>query len=90
MCTGAILDQAIRRSAFPLGGLVLAAGCRGPIPDRDPVGEHLPRIRGRDLDRNTVAPPEGIAGSPTIRLVGYLQDTRFDIDRWNPGLLQAG
>ncbi len=81
--------SSIRRSAFLLGWLVLAVGCRGPIPNRVAVREHLPRVGGRDLDRDTVALSEEIAGSPTILRVGSLRDAQSDIDRRNLGLLRA-
>ena len=84
-----VLGRTIPCSAFLPVLLVLAFGCQGPVPNRDPVGETFPQVKGRDLDRDTVELPGEIAGSPAILLVGYLQDTQFDIDRWTLGLLQA-
>lgn len=85
-----LLGRASLRSALLPALLLVATGCQGPLPNRDPVGETFPRVNGRDLDRTTIELPQEIAGSHAILLVGYLQDTQFDIDRWTLGLLQAG
>ena len=73
---------------LPLLGAAFA--CSGPIPNRNPVGEAFPAVVGESLQKETVAFPEAVAGEVAVLLVGYKQNTQFDIDRWLMGLLQAG
>jgi hypothetical protein len=70
--------------------LALAASCASPTPNRDPVGEMFPSVEGESLAGAGVRLPEDLAGAPAVLLVGYVQRTQFDIDRWILGLLQAG
>ena len=69
--------------------LLLGLGCSSPLPNRDPVGEAFPRVEGESLSGESVALPDALAGAPAILLIGYVQQTQFDIDRWILGLLQA-
>ena len=48
----------------------------------------FPSVVGESLDKKRVNIPEDLKGSASILLVGYLQKTQFDIDRWILGLLQ--
>lgn len=73
---------------LPLLGAVSA--CSGPIPNRNPVGEAFPRVVGESLDKQAVRFPDAVVGEAAVLLVGYQQNTQFDIDRWLMGLLQAG
>lgn len=66
-----------------VGGLV---GCATQHPNRSPVGEVFPSVVGTSLEQQTVAVPEDFAGRPAVLLVGYKQDSQFDIDRWLIGL----
>lgn len=68
-------------------GLVLA-GCSSPIPNRDPSGERFPEVRGLDLTERERSLPGEHRGAPVLYLVGTVQETQFDIDRWLIGLLQ--
>jgi len=34
--------------------------------------------------------PTDVLGKPSILMVGYVQNTQFDLDRWTLGLVQAG
>lgn len=80
-----------------LAGLVLAlglsGGCSSPISNRNPVGETFPSIVAEPLDAESkedrVRIPEDFSGKPLLLLVGYVQDTQFDIDRWLFGALDA-
>jgi len=71
----------------------LAGGCSSPIPNRNPVGEPFPSIVAEPLDAESkddrIRIPEDFAGKPLLLLVGYVQDTQFDIDRWLFGALDA-
>ncbi|MEC7582885.1 MAG: hypothetical protein VYE77_01090 [Planctomycetota bacterium] len=66
----------------------LASACSS-IPRRDPTGEMFPTVRGTSLDDIDYELPEHFRGEPVLLLVGYRQNTQFDLDRWLLGLLQA-
>ncbi|MEO1326106.1 MAG: hypothetical protein AAFV47_05480 [Pseudomonadota bacterium] len=70
--------------------LTLLSACSSPIANRNPTGERFPSVVGQTLEEQTVALPEDLSGAPAILLVGYLQETQFDIDRWLLGMLQGG
>lgn len=72
-----------------VGGF-LAAGCRSTYDRRDPTGETFPAVRGNALDGRGVEIPAAFAGRPVLLLIGYEQNTQFDLDRWLLGLAQAG
>lgn len=79
--------------ALALLGVVLAfslPACRATVPNRNPIGEPFPAVTGEGLDGTPRTLPDDLAGAPAILLVGYVQDTQFDLDRWLLGLLQAG
>jgi len=75
---------------FSLPFLVLAKGCSTTQPNRDPVGEVFPRVAGQSLEEEAQELPAAFSGQPVVLLVGYLQESQFDIDRWVMGLIQAG
>jgi hypothetical protein len=84
------------RRIFSLGVLTLIAACivgfascSSAIPRRDPLGERFPTVSGQSLEAEVVVLPEALAGSPAVLLIGYKQNTQFDLDRWILGLLQA-
>lgn len=70
-------------------GLVAAislAACSSSQPRRDPTGETFPAVSGTNLDGKAFSIPGDFAGEPVLLLVGYRQETQFDIDRWLLGL----
>ncbi|MHC5006410.1 MAG: hypothetical protein ACYTGF_03515 [Planctomycetota bacterium] len=71
--------------------VVIARGCTAPrtIANRNPVGDRFPTVSGQSLEEESVTLPDDLAGAPAVLLVGYVQKTQFDIDRWLMGLLQA-
>ena len=78
---------------FVLGILVVAGllwqGGRSETANRNPTGEIFPTVVGQSLEEEGVTLPAGVQGGPSILLVGYLQESQFDIDRWVMGFLQA-
>ena len=71
-------------------GLATFASQRTPtVPRRDPVGTKLPPVSGQTLDGTTVRLPADVAGGPAVLLLGFVQRSQFDIDRWLLGLTQA-
>ena len=73
-----------------VGGVIASlTSCTTPIPNRDPTGSTFPVVRGESLEGRTVELPSAVSGSPAILMVGYLQRTQFDLDRWTLGFGQA-
>ncbi len=70
--------------------MFFAPGCQGVIPNRDPSGDPFPTVAGRDLEDRAIELPAAVEGAPAILMIGYVQETQFDIDRWTLGLLQSG
>ncbi len=64
-------------------------GCSSTQPRRDPTGEVFPSVVGTSLDGEEVSIPSAFAGAPVVLLVGYKQDSQFDLDRWLLGLTEA-
>ena len=69
---------------------LLLTGCKPEIPRQKPVGSIFPQVQGVSLKGDTYAIPADFKGTPTLLLVGYVQESQFDIDRWLLGLVQLG
>jgi hypothetical protein len=69
---------------------IAGIGCGSKYAQRDPSGERFPDIVGTSLNGEKYNIPDRFAGKPVLLLVGYEQDTQFDLDRWLFGLTQAG
>jgi len=76
-------------AVFAIGAVTLSKGCASTHENRNPVGEVFPSVVGKSLEKEEFRIPEDLAGEPAVLLVGYVQQTQFDIDRWILGLLQA-
>ncbi len=70
-------------------GVMLVMGCASQ-PNRNPVGESFPQVRGKALSGEVYALPEQVQGQATVLLLAYDQNAQFDVDRWLLGLLQSG
>ena len=85
------------RRRIILFGITVAVGaaiaaltsCSTSVPNRDPTGSTFPIVRGESLQSQTVELPTAVSGAPAILMVGYLQQTQFDLDRWTLGFGQA-
>ena len=69
---------------------VVLSACRTTYPRRAPLGERFPSVAGTSLAGDEVRIPEDFEGAPVLLLVGYDQDTQFDLDRWLLGLHDGG
>jgi hypothetical protein len=65
------------------------SSCGTTYPRRDPRGQPFPRVVGNALDGVEVALPDAGKGEPMLLLVGYQQNTQFDLDRWLLALSQS-
>jgi hypothetical protein len=73
---------------FPM--LLILGACTTTIPRRNPVGEFFPDTVGTALDGKVWKFPNDTNGENVLLLIGYKQNTQFDIDRWLIGLDQKG
>lgn len=84
------MKSARERVLFFLAGVLLLAlaGCTPESPRKNPVGLEFPTVNGTSLNGDSIVIPRAFIGTPTLLLVGYLQNSQFDIDRWLLGLVQ--
>ncbi|OVE80322.1 hypothetical protein BVY02_00520 [bacterium J17] len=63
-------------------------GCAKTFEPQNPEGSTFPSIRGEILTGTNIEIPRFFEGKPTLLLIGYVQESQFDIDRWVLGLKQ--
>lgn len=66
--------------------LFVLSACSSQYPNQTIVGQPFPQVNGETLTKQTVALPQHFNNQTTILLIGYVQDSQFDIDRWLIGL----
>ncbi len=66
--------------------LLTIAGCTSTYPNKNPAGQMFPTVTGTTLEEVEVTMPDHFQGKQTLLLIGYVQDSQFDIDRWLIGL----
>jgi len=71
---------------YLLTSLFLLTGCSSALPNKQPLGQAFPSVIGENLEQEQVAIPQAFEGKTTLLLLGYKQDSQFDIDRWLIGL----
>ena len=64
----------------------LMTGCSSQYPNTSPTGKQFPAVTGTSLEQANVDIPNIAAGKPALFLIGYKQNSQFDIDRWFIGL----
>jgi hypothetical protein len=69
--------------------VALFAGCGSAIPNRNVVSEVFPSVKGKNLDGVEKSLPDEFRGKKVILILGYEQNTQFDIDRWGIGFFTA-
>lgn len=65
---------------------IILSGCAKTLPNQVPLERQFPTVTGQDLNRQTVTFPADLNNETALFLVGYVQDSQFDIDRWLIGL----
>lgn len=60
--------------------------CSTTYQNKNITGADFPSVTGESLEQNKVNIPEDFKGKPTLLLIGYKQNSQFDIDRWLIGL----
>ena len=61
-------------------------GCSTKYENQSFTGQPFPSFKGENLEQKPVNIPEDFKGRTTLLLIGYKQDSQFDIDRWLIGL----
>lgn len=64
----------------------ILAACTQTYPNQQVQGRVFPNVKGEGLDKQIRQLPEYFSGRPTVLLLGYKQNSQFDIDRWLIGL----
>lgn len=70
--------------------LLLLSGCSSQYPNQDLLGKQFPTVSGESLEKEKVVIPTDFNNEHSLLLIGYKQDSQFDIDRWLIGLDMAG
>ncbi|MGX5173927.1 hypothetical protein ACUR5C_07895 [Aliikangiella sp. IMCC44653] len=68
------------------GLLMLVAGCTSKYPNQNVVGKSFPEVSGVSLEGENQQIPSLFAQENTLLLLGFVQNSQFDIDRWLIGL----
>jgi len=66
--------------------ILVCVGCSTHYPNQLLTGEIFPSVSGQSLEKKTVNIPNDFKNNVTLLLVGYKQNSQFDIDRWLIGL----
>ena len=61
-------------------------GCSTQYANQAITGQNFPAVNGESLAKEAVNIPADFKGKTTLLLVGYKQNSQFDIDRWLIGL----
>lgn len=64
------------------------SACSQTFPAANPLGSPFPEVRATVLTGEEVTIPAYFKGKPVLILIGYVQDSQFDIDRWILALKQ--
>jgi hypothetical protein len=65
---------------------LLTAGCSTKYANQSITGQPFPSVSGENLEQKEINIPEDFKGNITLLLIGYKQNSQFDIDRWLIGL----
>ena len=66
--------------------MFFTVGCSTTYINQTLIGKPFPAVSGENLEKNKVNIPKDFDGDFTLLLVGYKQNSQFDIDRWLIGL----
>jgi hypothetical protein len=83
------MKSAITRLVVTAFGIGFLSGCGTTYPNRSIVGEQFPSVRGKSLSGDEITFPDHFKGKKVILVIGYVQETQFDVDRWGIGFFTA-
>jgi uncharacterized protein YcfL len=70
--------------------ILLLSGCSSQYQNQSLVGQQFIRVSGESLSQENIVIPDDFKSANTLLLIGYKQDSQFDIDRWLIGLDMSG
>ncbi|MGI1999796.1 hypothetical protein [Shewanella frigidimarina] len=65
---------------------LLLSACSTSYPNQAITGQDFPSVTGQTLEKESMVFPDDLQGKMSLLLIGYKQDSQFDIDRWLIGL----
>jgi hypothetical protein len=66
--------------------MITFMSCATVYKNQNPTGQKFPSVSGESLDKQSFKIPEDFKDSIVLFLIGYKQNSQFDIDRWLIGL----
>ncbi|KPH63812.1 hypothetical protein AMS58_02470 [Pseudoalteromonas porphyrae] len=69
---------------------MVLTGCSSQYPNQDVSGQQFPIVSGENLEKKRITIPTDFNEQLSLLLIGYKQDSQFDIDRWLIGLDMTG
>lgn len=66
--------------------IILVTGCTTNYANQNVTGKTFISVNGQNLEKDKIRIPDYFENDFTLLLVGYKQDSQFDIDRWLIGL----
>jgi hypothetical protein len=66
--------------------ITFVSGCSTQYKNQTVTGKSFPSVTGQSLEEDTVNIPGDFNKEFTLLLIGYKQNSQFDIDRWLIGL----
>ncbi|XQW84745.1 hypothetical protein ACOYR1_16690 [Thalassotalea piscium] len=74
------------RSTLLIIIIFFTLGCSQQYRNQSVIGQTFPSVSGQSLEKNKINIPEHFKDKFTLLLIGYKQNSQFDIDRWLIGL----
>jgi hypothetical protein len=65
---------------------LLLTACSSSYPNQAITGQVFLSVSGQTLEKELMTLPDDLTGEVALLLIGYKQDSQFDIDRWLIGL----
>lgn len=85
-----ILKTLLVKLHFILCIVLLNTACTTNYPNKSILGEQFIAVKGKSLEQQVKEIPSAFTDEKTLLLLGYVQDSQFDIDRWLIGLDMVG
>lgn len=69
---------------------IFSLSCSTTYKNQNPIDKAFPKVLGTSLEGKRWSIPKEMSGKKIIFLIGYKQNSQFDIDRWLIGLDMKG
>lgn len=74
------------RFLIMIATVLMLSACSTIYPNQTITGQFFPSVSGQTLEKESMTLPDDLQGEKALLLIGYKQDSQFDIDRWLIGL----